>query len=136
MLRIILAIAILALTACGAQETTTTQTPGAASEVGESGGSAPVEAAQEAAVSFPQVERCLDLIREAAFARALPVCLEALDLDPQNQQVQAAVNQARTEVAKLEGATAAAQEAAGAAAGDAASQLEEETQALPKGLGE
>ena len=127
MLRIVLAIAIFALAACGGQETTTAETPGAAGS-----GLPPVEAQQQAAESLPQVERCLDLVRQTAFERALPVCLEALELDPENQQVQAALDQATAEVARIEGAGAAAEEAAG----EAASQLEETTGELPGRLGE
>jgi tetratricopeptide (TPR) repeat protein len=125
MLRIVLAIAILALTACGAQETATTETPGAAADTA-------AEAEQQAAESLPQIERCLDLVRQTEYDRAVPACLEALELDPENQQVQTALDQATAELASLEKAAAAAQEAAG----EAESQLEDTARAAPGMPGE
>jgi hypothetical protein len=132
MLRIFLAIAILALTACGAQETATTETPGAAADTAAEAGQLLAEVEQQAAESLPQVERCLDLVRQAAYERAVPACLEALELDPENQQVRAALDQATAEAASLEEAAAAAQEAGG----EAPSQIEDAAQALPGMPGE
>jgi hypothetical protein len=132
MLRIFLAIAILALAACGAQETATTETPGAAAGTAAEAGQPLAGVEQQAAESLPQVERCLDLVRQAAYERALPACLEALELDPENQQVQAALDRTTAEVASLEEAAAAAQ----GAAGEAASPLEDTPRALPGMPGE
>lgn len=84
MLRVTLATLTLALVACG-------------QEAGQ-GGTPPVSAGSEAAA--PQVERCLDLVRQDAFGRALSVCEEALSLDPSNQDVQAALEKAKVRTAQ------------------------------------
>jgi hypothetical protein len=118
MLRISLAIAILALIGCGGQETT----PGAASDA----------ASETGAAAATQVQRCVGLMDQEAYARALPVCLEALELEPQNREVRAAVDRAKAEVASLEKAKADAEQAAAEAAEDASSRLDEATQGLPR----
>ena len=86
----------------------------------------------------PKADSCLDLIGKAEFQQALPVCLEALQVDPSNQQVRDAVAKARTETAKLAAAKeaagaagSAAQEAAGAAAGEATSKVGEAAGGMP-----
>jgi hypothetical protein len=72
----------------------------------------------------PQVESCLDLIGKAQFQEALPVCLAALDFEPDNQEVRDAVEQARTEAAKLAAGAAVAETGAEDAAAEAASKVE------------
>jgi predicted Zn-dependent protease len=88
---------------------------------------APIEAAEVA----PEVASCLDLIGQAKFQEALPVCLAALKIDPDNEAVQDAVAQARTETAKMAGSGEAA-----ASAGEAAGQAEEAAKGLTGKLGE
>jgi hypothetical protein len=73
----------------------------------------------------PKVQSCLDLIGDAKYKEALPVCLAALEVDPGNQQVQDAVNKARSETAKLAAAEAASEAAGDAAAEEAGSKLGE-----------
>jgi hypothetical protein len=130
MVRLAVIISVLALFACGSSDTT---------ETGDAAGTAPAESAGAAVTppvaatpptsprapetppaaaetAPPQVQSCLDLIAQAKFQQALPVCLAALKLDPTNQQVQDAVNTARAETAS-----------AGQAAADASAQLDEAT---------
>jgi hypothetical protein len=83
----------------------------------------------------PQVANCLDLIQQAKYQEALPVCLAALAIDPDNQQVQDAVAKARAEAAKLAGAGEAA-EAAEGAADEAAAQADEAAKGLADKLGQ
>jgi hypothetical protein len=115
-------ISVFALFACGES------TPGPA---GDAGGTPPVGAAAGETAGTPEpppasvavdpnVQSCLDLIRQSKFEAALPVCLAALDVDPDNQQVRDAVETARAESAKLAAAQAAGQAAAGGTAAEAA----------------
>ncbi len=143
MARLAIMISVFALLACGGSDT---------SQTGDAGGVPPVEAAVEETAEViaipepaipepampvdPKVQSCLDLIGQSQFQQALPVCLAALNIDPDNQQVQDAVAQARTETAKL-----AAAETAGAAAGEgaaeeAASKLGEATGGMADKLGQ
>jgi len=133
MTKIAITILAVAMLACGGSDTAPT------GDTGETGDAPPVSAtgggsagapeaapppAPTAAAVHPQVESCLDLIRKAEFEAALPVCLAALDFEPDNQEVRDAVEQARTEAAKLAAeAVAAGVDAEDAAAG-AASQVE------------
>jgi hypothetical protein len=115
-------ISLFALIACGGEDTGQTTGPGGAPLAPAAGERAGVpDAPEPPAMPHPQVQSCLDLIRQAAFERALPVCLAALSVDPDNEEVKAAVAKARSEAAKL----AAAEEAAEGAAEDAASKLGE-----------
>ena len=41
----------------------------------------------------------MDLVKEAKFAEAVPVCTEALGLDPSNTAVQQALDKAKSEAA-------------------------------------
>ena len=74
----------------------------------------------------------LDLVRQAKYQQALPVCLAALEIDPDNQQVRDALDQARAETAKL----AAAEAAGGDAAEEATSKLGEATGGVAEKLGQ
>jgi hypothetical protein len=84
----------------------------------------------ELAAGDPTVESCLGLVRDAAYPRALPVCLEALQIDPDNEQVRAAVERAKSESARLADAAAAAQEAGG----ETSKAIEDASRKLPGGL--
>ena len=137
MVRLAIMISLFALLACGGSDT---------AQTGDVGDVPPVEAAAEAqadvpevpmpeATIAPEVESCLDLIRQLEFQQALPVCLAALAIDPDNEQIQDAVAQARTETAKLAAAEAVGEVAAEGAAEEAASQLDEATGGVTEGLG-
>jgi hypothetical protein len=71
----------------------------------------PEEAAQ-AVEEDPDVTNCLELVSEAKFSEALPVCLTALEKNPANEQVKAAVEKAKS--AAGEAAAAATDTAQGA----------------------
>jgi hypothetical protein len=138
MLRFTIVWAVFSLLACGAQESQE-MGAGAAAESAAAGvveGDAPdlpyVDAAMEAAAeAHASVASCLDLVRSGAFEEALPRCLEAAGVEPDNAEVQGALEQAQSAVAaaQAEGAAAAAQaaadEAAAEAAEDAAGQVSE-----------
>jgi hypothetical protein len=134
MVRLAIVMSVFALLACGASETSETGDAGDAATAGaavEEKAAAP-EMEEPAAVVNPKAQSCLDLIARAEFQQALTVCLAALKIDPDNQELQDAVNTARTETAKL----AAAQEAAGAAAeGAAEGAAEEATSKLGEATG-
>lgn len=153
MLRISLAtVAMITLLGCGSQETATTATTGGAEKVAatapSAAGSEQAKAklpdvaapAPAAAATNPQVESCLGLVRQAEFSRALPVCMEAARIDPDNADVQAAMETAKRgaqeaatgAMAEATGAADAATGAADAAVGDAASKLDASKLAAPK----
>jgi hypothetical protein len=129
MRRFAVTLSILALLACGGTDTAQTSGDEATPPVSAVGDAAPApeipepEATAEVAA---EVVSCLNLIREKQFQEALPACLAALEVDPENVEVQAAVEQAQTETAKL-----AAAEAAESAQGEAAAQAEEAAKAIP-----
>ena len=75
----------------------------------------PEEAAQ-AEEEDPAVKSCLQLVSQAKFEEALPVCLDALKKHPANEQVKEAVETAKAGVADAAAtATDAAQDAQEAA---------------------
>ena len=138
MMRLVVIISVFALFACGGSDSGQTTEAGggaAVSAAGEGSPAAPETPAIEVAVD-PNVQSCLDLIRQTKFQEALPVCLAALDVDPSNQQVRAAVDQARTETAKVAAAEAAGQAAAEGAAADVTSKLGEATDGMTDKVGE
>lgn len=145
--RRMLVIALFALVACGSGDTASERTTATAPPPSATGGSAapsppPVAAAQPAAeeAEMPrESERCLELIAQASFHRALQVCLEALALDPDNEKVQAAVERAKAETGKVAeaaekaagAATDAVEDAAGGAQGAADDALGAATERMP-----
>lgn len=133
MRRLALTLSILALVACGETETTPTAETEAPAPVSAAVEAAAPEPAAPAATAetAPEVASCLDLIGQAKFQEALPVCLAALEIDPDNEAVQNAVAKARTETAKLAGSGEAA-----ATAGEAAGQAGETAKGLTEKLGE
>lgn len=140
MVRLAIVISVFALLACGGSETEQTGGAGSAAAGGETE-SAPAPAKtttpqaampqattpQAAATVDPKVQSCLDLVSQAKFQEALPVCAQALSIDPNNQQVQQAMSRAREESAKLSAAKAAGAAAAEGAAQGATSKLGEAT---------
>jgi hypothetical protein len=70
----------------------------AAKEAVESVKEAAPEEAAKVEAEDPDVKSCLALVSEAKFAEALPVCLEALEKHPANEEVKAAVAKAQAEV--------------------------------------
>jgi len=139
MVRLAIAISVFALLACSGSETSQTgeageaaKAPAAEAAKAPSAGAAveekaATETAQPSATVDPKVQSCLDLVRASKYQQALAVCLAALEIDPDNQQVKDAVATARAETAKLGAAQGAAGSAAESAAGEAASKLGEAT---------
>lgn len=152
MKRLLVTMSVLALAACGGSETGQTQTKSettpAAAEAPQAAKAPQATEAAPATTAQPMpdthAQHCLDLVAAGKFEEALPMCLAALKVDPTNQQVRDAVDQARAETAKATAAAGAAQAAGGAATDEAAgaateaakSKLGEATQGLPGSQGE
>ncbi len=139
MTRIAIVLGILGLLACGGQES---DLPDVASEAKEAVGGAMDEAAgamkdaagaaEEATRSFqqdadaaaagtnPQVTSCLDLVSQGRYSEAVAPCMAALRIDPDNNEVQEALETAKAKAAEASAAAAAAQESAEQAKQDAA----------------
>ena len=125
-MRLALTIFVLALLACGGSDTAKTgdadaEKTAAAAPAADT--AAPVAAspsgtgaAAPEAPANPQAESCLSLVSQAKFQEALPVCMAALRIDPDNEAVQTALA-----TAKAESATAAADAAVGSATDEAGS---------------
>jgi type IV secretory pathway VirB10-like protein len=139
MVRLAVMIFVLALFACGDSDTGTTgDATGAAPMAATSpeGAKAPEAPPPAPAVTAnPQAQSCLDLIGQAKFQQALPICIAALEIDPSNQQLEAAVETARAESASLLAAEAAGQAAVEGAAEDASAKLGEAAGGAAGGLG-
>jgi hypothetical protein len=140
-------LALLGLVACSGGDTGEGTTSGdepapvSAQKAGAPAAPAPTPEAAKAAPADPQVQSCLDLVAEAKFSEAVPVCTAALRSHPGNAEVKKALAEAQAGVAKLadakgaaaaaaQGAASDAQGAADAAASDAASKAVEG--AMPK----
>ena len=101
-MRAIFVAAILTLAACTGGESTTPGTAGSGSSSSEEAASAAVGPAMQAA-SDPKVAGCIQKVKEGAFAEAYPLCLEAAKIDPDNNEVTAALEkskEASTEMAE------------------------------------
>jgi pyruvate dehydrogenase E2 component (dihydrolipoamide acetyltransferase) len=66
-------------------------------------------APSEASVTPPESASCLDLVEKASFTEAVPVCVRAAGLDPNNTAVQQALTTARAK--SVPSASAAADQA-------------------------
>jgi hypothetical protein len=117
----LIAMLCLGLAACGSEEAMESEgmaaerAPASAAPAAPEAARAPMESAPAAAApasEHPDVQGCLDLVRDAQFAQAVPVCVRALKVDPENEQVQQALETAKDKVGSLPGS-------AGEAAGDA-----------------
>jgi hypothetical protein len=140
MRRLAVTLSILALFACGQGDTGPAGESEDLSGVSATGDeTAMPEIEEPTAISEPaaaeqqdpQVANCLDLIQQMKYQEALPVCLAAAAIDPDNQQVQDAVAKARAEAAKM-----AVGESAEGAAEEAAAQADEAVKGLTGKLGE
>lgn len=60
---------------------------------------APAAAPTASAASPPESAQCLDLVGKARFEEAVPVCVRAAGLDPENTAVKQALETARTKTA-------------------------------------
>lgn len=129
----------LMLIACGSQDSGTgaaggDATPAVSAESTEPAAVEVEETVEVEEVAVPsEVTSCLSLVKQGEFKQAVDACLAALDADPDNSDVKAALSQAREQVAKLatadaagmagEAATEAATDAATGAAAEAAGEL-------------
>jgi hypothetical protein len=117
------AIVLLPLFACGGDSSSPGQAGGA------EGATPPVSAANPdviqgalESVTDPSVTQCLDLVKASRFGEAVPVCTRAAAADPDNADVKAALENARSKFAEAE--AQAAKEALEKSAAEAASDLE------------
>jgi hypothetical protein len=107
---LVLVLIFAGCTRQGDQSTTQeAEQPAVQKEALESKQEALPEEAAKTGEEDPDVKRCLELVNQAKFDDALPVCLEALKKDPSNEQVQEAVKSAQASVGD---AVAAGEEAA------------------------
>ena len=134
MMKLIVTIFVFAVLACGGSDTGQTGDAGGAALRGESANASGTP--EPSATVDPKVQGCLDLIRQSEYQEALPVCLAALKVDPDNQQVQDAVDKARAETAKLAAAEAASQAVGEGAAEQATSKLGGATGGMADKLGQ
>ena len=131
MSKVLFAISLMGLLACGTGESTPGATGSApdtppVSAMPPSGDDAEVVEAEEiAVVEGEQIEleagaaviaSCIDLVASGDFAEALPVCLEAASIDADSAEVQAALAMAQKKTA-AEAASGAAADAAADALG-------------------
>lgn len=141
MVRLIVTLFVFAMLACGGSDTGETGAVGDAEPAGESASAPdmpapaatpkPAATPAPAASTDPKVLGCLELIRKGRYEGAVPICLAALEVDPDNQQVQDALAKAKAETAKMAAAKAASQAAGEGAAEQASSKLGEATGAVP-----
>ena len=130
MFKVLFAISLMGLLACGTGESGTGATGSASdtppvSAMAPSGDAAEVVEVEEIAVieggqldleaNAAVIASCIDLVASGDFEEALPVCLEAASIDAENAAVQAALATAQKKTA--------AEAASGAAADDAANLL-------------
>jgi hypothetical protein len=135
MVKVFFAISLMSLMACGSGESNigaTGDTPAvsATAPTGDAGELAEIEemeAAEEVAAlegeqadlaaDVAVIKSCLDLVASGDYEDAVPVCLQAADIDADDADVQAALEIAQAKTA--EAATGAATDAATGAAADA-----------------
>lgn len=135
MLRLAVIASLLAFVACGSGDSG--KTGGEAPSVSSEGGGAaeaPTIDMGKASQVPSEVTSCLSLVKEAKYKEAIQACLAAADVDPDNNDVSAALEKARNEQAKVMAADAAAG-AAGQAQGAAAGAASEATGSATDALG-
>lgn len=131
-----LAVAMFVV-ACGGGDTTgeggagSAEAPGGAKGMAKEAGEAAAGAAREMAGEMvpPESAECLDLVKKSEFAAAVPVCLRAVNVDPDNADVQEALSTAQAESAKAQ-----AGEALGGGAEGAASEMEKAKEGALSGM--
>ncbi len=135
MLRIIAISLLLMAIGCsqGDQPPAVSASPDAATESTTPPTPAPENAAadsSDSAASQPaSVQGCLDLVSQARFAEAIAPCTLAIEQAPENQEVAAALETAKSETA------AASQQAAVDATSAAQKAADAQTQEISEGMG-
>jgi len=132
MSKLVFAISLMTLMACGSGESnteatgSTPKTPPVSAKMPAASEAKPAAAPQAPAVEAKQpdaaanasvISSCIDLVKSAQYEQALPVCLEAAKIDAQNAEVKAALAKAQAETA-AKAASGAATDAASKALGD------------------
>jgi hypothetical protein len=126
MSKVLFAISLMALVACGTGESDSDATGSAAdtpavSAAGSAGDEVEVVVEEveviqgeqaDAEMDAAEISSCISLVASGKYEDALPVCLEAASIDADNEDVKAALAKAETETAK-EAATGAAADALG-----------------------
>jgi hypothetical protein len=121
MSKVLFAISLMTLLACGSGDSDSGAT-GSASDAPPVSATAPtgddVKAAggEQAKAEAAEISSCIRLVAAGDYETAVPVCLEAAKIDADNADVQAALKKAETEAAK-EAATSTASDAAADALG-------------------
>ncbi len=121
-------LGLVALLACGGEESTTADSPPVDAGPPATGSAAPSgtpQAAAEPAAMSPEAEGCLALVRDRRYREAVPPCTQALSARPDDTRIQEALAEARRGAAE-EVAARAAQENAAQEAGEAREQAAQE----------
>jgi hypothetical protein len=84
--------------------------------------------AADAVAIAPVVQECLDLVKAAQFSDAAPVCLNAVQQNPESAEAQAALEQAQQAAAQAQAMDAAAE------AEEAAAEAEKAKEGLLEGI--
>ena len=125
MLRIVLSLTVALAFACGGDtQSVSDAVEGAANDVAAQASDAAdaaaeavdeaadatadaADAAADAVTDNAAATNCLGLVADAKFSEAIPVCTEALGVDPSNTDVQQALDRANAEAAKAAAGSAA-----------------------------
>ena len=131
MLRIIAISLLLMAIGCsqGDPPPAVSASPDAATESTTPPTPAPENAAADSSDSAASVQGCLDLVSQARFAEAIAPCTLAIEQAPENQEVAAALETAKSEAA------AASQQAAVDATSAAQKAADAQTQEIREGMG-
>jgi len=121
MSKVLFAISIMTLLACGSGDSDSGATGSASdappvSATAPTGGDVKAAGGEQVKAEAPEIRSCISLVASRDFEGALPVCLKAASIDAENAEVQAALAKAKAETAK-EAATGAAADAAANALG-------------------
>lgn len=120
--KVLFAISLMTLLACGSGDSDSGAT-GSASDAPPVSATAPtgsdVKAAggEQVKAEAPEIRSCISLVASRDFEGALPVCLKAASIDPENAKVKASLAKAQAETAKEAATGAAADKAADALGG-------------------
>jgi hypothetical protein len=103
--------------------------PDAATESATAATPTPEDTAAESSDAAASVQGCLDLVSQSRFAEAIASCTLAIEQAPENQEVAAALETAKSEAA------AASQQAAVDATSAAQKAADAQTQEISEGMG-
>ncbi|HTO69223.1 MAG TPA: hypothetical protein VMR31_05125 [Myxococcota bacterium] len=138
---VVIAFAILGLSACGQKESGSSG-PMDAPTPSSGGGAAPAESAAPApatppvgaadsGAANPDSASCLDLVAVGSFEKAVPVCTAAVANEPANDQLKSALETAKSKVAEMAGSAGGAAAGAASEAEDAAGKAKDAMPSKP-----